>query len=654
MTSIGEFAIGAVTLLALLMVIIDLIVLRTGSARMRYWSPWIWSLTLIVLVLTFLYLIFLFLTNDVSFLYVWSRSSSDLDAFYKLGSAYSGAGGSTLFTTILIALFAWYYIRSERRVSGHARTVDLVSFSVSLVIFGLAIILLLSNIFVPTDASRLVQFPNGFGLTPSLQTWEMVVHPPVVFLGYAACIVPFAGAAANLVTGRRETKNILPYARMAWLMITLGIGIGAWWSYYEVGWGGYWGWDPVETASLILWVFLTFYLHSARSDSGPGNESIGHQMIGMSLFIAVLFTIFVTRSGKVWLFAVHTYSASTPGDAGSRLISVLSGSQSVLVLFMMLLIAIIAMIVLAWWAKRYEMAKGRMMEPVPALATGMFLVCLIVLLLLLLKNTDASTTSNYLELTSKVPLVFAALSFALIVCMSYSRFGWKRTRTIILIIALAAVAGSIIGYVSGWDPFLTAAILIAIIGLVMGLMRLVASLTKVKRIRWRAVGSSVIHIGSMLVLIAYIVSTSFQSTPAAGDRTSINIGDTVHVDDYAISVQSLEKGSYVPTPSHSYNLVLTAHLTIAKGGTLLGDGSVITNYYYDDGNGTVTKVNGEVLVLNGVTEDLYLEFDQGASSDIVLSAKTVPMMNLLWAGAILLGLGGIMVIPYQKDERSKA
>ena len=152
--------------------------------------------------------------------------------------------------------------------------------------------------------------PYGQGMNPLLRNPWMAVHPPVLFLGYAAFTIPFAAAIANLLTGDKNWIVISrDWMRIAWLFLTLGIGLGGFWAYEVLGWGAwYWTWDPVETSSFIPWVAATAYLH-AQTRTSHGEYKFLAPMLAVVTFILVIFATFVTRSG-MWA-SVHSWQDFT-------------------------------------------------------------------------------------------------------------------------------------------------------------------------------------------------------------------------------------------------------------------------------------------------------------------------------------------------------
>lgn len=248
--NIGELMIVASTLTSFGAFAGRALSLRSGSKDL---SVVLSLLTFGILSAALIFLGYLFLTSDMSYFYVWSSTSTDLASIYKMSGIWSGAQGS-LFLWIWfmsLALAVEVMLEPRRRYLSE-RFHGVFQASMSGIIFLFMLLMLNMNLFERTSTFLLQFASGGNGMQLILQTPEMILHPPVVFAGYAFCVVTFAAAVAYLLTNDSNWVSVsLPWGRLAWLFLTLGIGIGAIWAYYVLGWGGYWAWDPVETSSLL-------------------------------------------------------------------------------------------------------------------------------------------------------------------------------------------------------------------------------------------------------------------------------------------------------------------------------------------------------------------------------------------------------------------
>ncbi len=253
-------------------------------------------------------LIYSYLTQDYSVLYVASTSNSKLPLFYKVAGLWGGHEGSLLLWVWILTTFcmiaAWLHWKTHPVVMPYLLAVE------SLVMFGfLALIVFLSSPF-----ERLYPAPlDGKDLNPLLQDPAMVVHPPMLYLGYVGFSIPFSFAMAALFSGRLGEEWIKATQRwtlFAWMCLTTGILMGGYWAYYELGWGGYWGWDPVENASFMPWLVGTAFLHSVMVQEKRKMFKVWNLFLIILAFSLSLIGTFLVRSGI--LSSVHTF-ATDPG-----------------------------------------------------------------------------------------------------------------------------------------------------------------------------------------------------------------------------------------------------------------------------------------------------------------------------------------------------
>jgi cytochrome c-type biogenesis protein CcmF len=251
------------------------------------------------------YLLYLFLTHNFRVEYVYSYSSSDLPWYYLVSGFWAGQEGSFLLWFFLGSLLGVFLL------SGRDKTkLDIyrgyTMFFYLLVQIGLLVLLIKKSPFALLPNSPL----EGRGLNPLLQDFWMVIHPPVVFVGYAAVAVPFAYALAALVKNRYEdwTRLVLPWVGFACLSLGAGIFLGSYWAYKVLGWGGYWGWDPVENASLIPWLTSIALLHGLLVEKNKGSLRRTNFILALLSFLLILYGTFLVRSGVLGEFSVHSFT----------------------------------------------------------------------------------------------------------------------------------------------------------------------------------------------------------------------------------------------------------------------------------------------------------------------------------------------------------
>ena len=247
--------------------------------------------------------------NDFSFSYVLNESSRALPAAYKFAALWSGQEGSLLLWAWLLSGFS-LIVRVR-----HTASVRLTAYA-STILAGVEVFFLLLLNFEALPFARVAGAvaADGFGMNPLLQYPEMVIHPPLLYLGYVGFSVPFAFALGALIM-RAPVDAWLPitrrWAMLAWLFLTAGVVLGMHWAYAVLGWGGYWGWDPVENASLLPWLTGTAFLHATIMQQKRGMMKVWNIWLIFTTFLLCIFGTLLTRSGIV--SSVHAFGASSIG-----------------------------------------------------------------------------------------------------------------------------------------------------------------------------------------------------------------------------------------------------------------------------------------------------------------------------------------------------
>src|ERR1700678_3492787 len=249
-------------------------------------------------------------TNDYSVSYILHHTNRDLNTAYKFSALWSGQEGSLLLWAWLLSAYG-FVLRIRHRVD-----VRLTAFaSVILADIQVFFLLLLNYAAPPFSIQPGPVAADGFGLNPLLQYPEMVIHPPMLYLGYVGFSVPFAFALGALMMrypGEKWIHITRRWTMVTWLFLTCGICLGAHWAYSVLGWGGYWGWDPVENASLMPWLTGTAFLHSVMLQEKRGMMKNWNVWLIFSTFMLTILGTLLTRSGLV--SSVHAFAQSAIGD----------------------------------------------------------------------------------------------------------------------------------------------------------------------------------------------------------------------------------------------------------------------------------------------------------------------------------------------------
>src|SRR5579871_3975599 len=253
-------------------------------------------------------LVYAGMTNDFSVAYILHHSNRALPGPYKFAVLWSGQEGSILFWALLLSAYG-FVLRLRHKVD--QRLVAMASMVLAAIqIFFLILVNFVANPFGIMDRFA----SDGNGLNPLLQYPEMVIHPPMLYLGYVGVSVPFAFALAALIMrypGEKWIHITRRWTMVAWLFLTCGISLGAHWAYAVLGWGGYWGWDPVENASLLPWLTGTAFLHSVMMQEKRGMMKIWNVWLIFTTFLLSILGTFLTRSGVV--ISVHAFAQSSIG-----------------------------------------------------------------------------------------------------------------------------------------------------------------------------------------------------------------------------------------------------------------------------------------------------------------------------------------------------
>jgi len=305
---IGHFAVITALVLAVVGMITPWVGLQTKNGAWVAVGRQAVTLNFFLISIGMLAMVYSYVTHDYSVKYVFSTSNSKLPIFYKVAGLWGGHEGSLLGWAWILSLFCalavWIHWRTQPAVMPY-----LISIESTLLTGFLLLILFLSNPFERT----LFIPPDGKDLNPLLQDPAMVIHPPMLYLGYVGLSIPYSFAMAALFSGRLSEEWIKVTQRwtlFAWLALTTGILMGGYWAYYELGWGGYWGWDPVENASFMPWLIATAFLHSVMVQETRKMFMVWNLFLIILAFSLSLIGTFLVRSGV--LSSVHSF-ANDPG-----------------------------------------------------------------------------------------------------------------------------------------------------------------------------------------------------------------------------------------------------------------------------------------------------------------------------------------------------
>jgi len=288
-------------------------VLFALAAKYEGWLVWArraYALAVFSAVTAFGILVLLCMRSDFSVVYVANFSSSDLPWYYKLSSAWAGQEGSFLLWAFWTAVLGLLLIRRLKRYE----PLTMAVYS-SILAFLMAIL---------TKQSPFLQYPpsevppEGMGLNPLLQNYWMAIHPPTIFIGFASLAIPFSIAVAALLRNDWDgwVQIAMPFVILCWVTLGAGLILGGYWAYVTLGWGGFWGWDPVENSSLVPWLVITGLIHGLvvqRNRGGLHRSNLLLALLGAPLFF---YGTYMTRSGALAESSVHAFDALAKGALG--------------------------------------------------------------------------------------------------------------------------------------------------------------------------------------------------------------------------------------------------------------------------------------------------------------------------------------------------
>ncbi|PKG39880.1 heme lyase CcmF/NrfE family subunit [Psychromonas sp. Urea-02u-13] len=306
LAEIGQFALVIACMLSLLQTVYPLYGIYARQQNAIESAKILTILQFFFVAVSFAILSYLFLVNDFTVTYIATNSNSALPWYYRLSAVWGAHEGSLLLWVLLLSLWSTAVAVMSKRlpIESIARVLAVLGLlSLGFYLF----VLLTSNPFLRT----LPYFPvDGRDLNPLLQDIGLILHPPMLYMGYVGFSVAFAFAIAALMEGRLDSawaKWSRPWTMAAWVFLTVGIALGSWWAYYELGWGGWWFWDPVENASFMPWIAGTALIHSLAVSEKRGVFKSWTVLLAISAFSLSLLGTFLVRSGI--LVSVHAFAS---------------------------------------------------------------------------------------------------------------------------------------------------------------------------------------------------------------------------------------------------------------------------------------------------------------------------------------------------------
>src|ERR687888_158550 len=304
MASLGSFLLLSAFVVCSYAGAVSVVGARRGSRRLIESGVGAFYLTAALMTVASAVMINAFLTNDYSIKYVAHYSDSVQPLFYKITSYWGGLDGSIMLWVFLLAIFGSIAVHVNRE--RYRELIPYVVATISIVqMFFLFLMVVHKN---PFTTFLTPPPPDGTGLNPLLQNYWMVIHPPSLYTGFVGMTIPFAFGMAALVTGHLDDawlRAVRRWTMFSWLFLSFGLTLGMIWAYEELGWGGYWAWDPVENAGLLPWFTATAFLHSVMVQERRSMLRVWNVTLVIVTFFLTIFGTFMTRSGVVQ--SVHAF-----------------------------------------------------------------------------------------------------------------------------------------------------------------------------------------------------------------------------------------------------------------------------------------------------------------------------------------------------------
>ena len=308
---IGGLALNLALGLAIIAIIFNVLYLRSGDGRLFLSGQRAALAVSLLSIFATIILTQLLMTSNFDVDYVAHYTSQETPLIYKFTALWAGQSGSLLFWLFILSLYAIIAILQNQRSQLKLMPWVMIVL-VTVQLFFLILVNFITNPFAPTETDFVIV--NGLGLNPLLQNATMAIHPPMLYLGFVGFTVPFAFSIAAMAQRDMNAlwmRTVRQWLLFVWLMLSIGVMLGGWWAYQELGWGGYWAWDPVENASFMPWLAGTALLHSVMIQEKKDMLKVWNMVLIIITFTLCIFGTFLTRSGV--MSSVHSFTASSLG-----------------------------------------------------------------------------------------------------------------------------------------------------------------------------------------------------------------------------------------------------------------------------------------------------------------------------------------------------
>lgn len=629
---LGHFSLILACAIAVVSALGGLLFWRGGSRLAQVLSQSA-ILQFVLVAVAFLAIIQAFVTSDFSLALAANHSHSLKPLIFKISGVWGNHEGSLLLWIFILVMFGALVAAFGRRLPADLLSLVLGAQSLLVAAFGIF------TLFTSNPFERLTQPPlEGSDLNPILQDVGLAIHPPLLYAGYVGFSICFSFALAALISGRIDqawARWVRPWTMLSWVFLTLGIAMGSYWAYYELGWGGWWFWDPVENASFMPWLAGTALLHSALVMEKRNALKIWTIFLSIITFSLSLLGTFLVRSGI--LTSVHTFAADpTRGLVILSILAVLIGGA--FLLFAM---------------RASALRQGGLFAPISregalilnnlflATAVGAILVgTLYPLVLDAVAGTTISVGAPFFNLT------FGALMAPLLLVLPFGPLlPWKRADMVAAGQRLAGVAGLAVFLTILVSALGGVSISLAPIGLLLGfwvtfgafaeliersrlgripLRDSVRRLVGLPRTIW---STALGHVGLGLTVLGIVAVTAWETELV----TTLNPGETTELSGYTIAFDSFEQ---IPGPNYVAD---TGHFTVTAPGGRVAQLGAERRTYVASGMPTT-----EAAIETYGLSQLYLQLGEPLDDTHVLRVWHKPYILLIWIGALVMSGAGVL------------
>ena len=578
------------------------------------------------------------ISGNFDLAYVTAHTDRTLPLLYRICALWAGQEGSLLIWATAAATFCLIF-QLSRVYTRLGDSTRLMFWALHFLIMAFFLLLLItwSNPF-----TRLIPAPaDGLGLNPVLRHPGMILHPPLLLFGYAGLILPACLAAAQSFVPRKGSEYhwimlIRPYTLAAWLMLTTGIILGAWWSYMELGWGGYWAWDPVENASLVPWLLVTAFLHTALLERNRQILSRTNVLLAGLAFTATLTATWLTRGGAV--ASLHSFGQSPVAAP----------------LFLAVLLSLALAVAAAAALPAHQTGSPAMPRTLPTPLSRDGLICLGVWLLLVLaavilaatlapalsglwsEQPTGLTPTFYNRVCLPLFTALTALIFAAFLRGPHGPFPWVRAALWLAVIGLPL---SLLLGVS--EPLSTLAVILSLAIAALGFTCLPKIWSAKARCHLPPTAYA-LHLGFAIMVLAVAASGPHKLEVTA----TLAPGQQARLGEYTFTLREITQAD----DTFSRRLIDTAHLDITgPGGGSLGTLAPTLVLHYKTHRITTTH---EAVVLSSLSRDIYaalLSRHEDGKATLALSLH--PLVNWLWIGGALMCLAAVARLARHRSYR---